>query len=111
MHAVLVIPVRSASTISWIDTNPSDYAGARRDAAPASRSPPAEDDPDESFVRVGESGDPFRGELVPGARLEEFVPGEPHWSLAGAEVPSFDFPRIGSGAAADEREGEGKLPR
>ncbi|HYI47562.1 MAG TPA: hypothetical protein VEX35_03770 [Allosphingosinicella sp.] len=50
----------------------------------------AEDDPEESFVRVEELGDPYRGELLPPMGLEEFipfVPGEPHWSLAGAEMP------------------------
>ena len=50
----------------------------------------AEDDPGESFVRLGELGDPYRGELVPAVAVDEFVPfapGEPHWSLAGAEMP------------------------
>jgi hypothetical protein len=50
----------------------------------------AEDDPGESFVRVPERGARYRGELIPPVALEEFVPfapGEPHWSLAGAEVP------------------------
>lgn len=48
----------------------------------------AEDDPNESFFR---SVGPFRGELVPQCRVEEFVPfvaGEPHWSLAGADKPA-----------------------
>ena len=48
----------------------------------------AEDDPGESFFR---SVEPYRGELVPQATIEEFVPfveGEPHWSLAGAEKPA-----------------------
>ena len=47
----------------------------------------AEDDPGESFFR---SAGPYRGELVPPATVEEFVPftpDEPHWSLAGAEKP------------------------
>ena len=33
----------------------------------------------------------YRGELVPSAAIEQFVPfaaGEPHWSLAGAEKPA-----------------------
>lgn len=48
------------------------------------------DDPDESFVRVGEKADPYRGALLPPALIEDFVrftEGEPHWSLAGAERP------------------------
>jgi hypothetical protein len=50
----------------------------------------AEDDPNESFVRVSLRGSPYRGELVPPMRLEEFIPftpGEPHWHEAGAEIP------------------------
>ena len=48
----------------------------------------AEWDPGESFFR---SADPYRGELLPAARVEEFVPfvaDEPHWTLAGAEKPA-----------------------
>ena len=48
----------------------------------------AEDDANESFFR---SVGPFRGELVPHCQIEEFVPfaaDEPHWSLAGAEMPA-----------------------
>ncbi|HEX8215481.1 MAG TPA: hypothetical protein VF582_08435, partial [Allosphingosinicella sp.] len=51
----------------------------------------AADDPETSFVRVAERGDPYRGELLPPVTIEEFVPftpGEPHWSLAGAEKPA-----------------------
>jgi hypothetical protein len=50
----------------------------------------AEDDPRESFVRLPERGLPYRADLLPPAIMEEFVPftpGEPHWSLAGAEKP------------------------
>lgn len=50
----------------------------------------AEDDPDETFVRLGEQGHPFRGELVSGASIEEFVPfggDEVSWRMVGAEVP------------------------
>lgn len=45
----------------------------------------AEDDPGESFFH---STHPYRGELVPACRVEEFVPfapGEAHWTLTGAE--------------------------
>ena len=48
----------------------------------------AEWDPGESFFRTNH---PFRGELLPAARVEEFVPfvpDEPHWTLAGAEKPA-----------------------
>jgi hypothetical protein len=51
----------------------------------------AEDDPETSFVRVAEHGYPYRGELLPPVTVEEYVPftpGEPHWSLAGAEKPA-----------------------
>ena len=34
----------------------------------------AEDDPGESFVRVGERSDPYRGELLPPVEVDEFVP-------------------------------------
>jgi hypothetical protein len=47
----------------------------------------AQDDPGESLFR---SAGPWRGELVPARRIEEFVPftpDEPHRSLAGAEKP------------------------
>ncbi|HVQ09027.1 MAG TPA: hypothetical protein VMS43_11400 [Allosphingosinicella sp.] len=64
----------------------------------------AEDDPNESFVRVSPQGSPYRGELVPPVGLEEFVPfmpGEPHWSLAGAEMPAallaLEAPKRGTG--------------
>ena len=42
------------------------------------------------FIRVGPGADPIRGALESGVQAEEvvpFVPGEAHWSLAGAEKP------------------------
>jgi hypothetical protein len=52
----------------------------------------AEDDPGESFVRIGERSDPYRGELLPAVQVDEFVPfaeGEAHWTLAGAVREGF----------------------
>jgi len=46
-------------------------------------------DPDESFVRLPDHGDPYRGELVPALAVEDaedFIEGEPHWSQAGVEA-------------------------
>ena len=54
----------------------------------------------------------YRGELVPSAAIEEFVPfaeGEPHWSLAGAEKPAMLIEyeeRQARRAAAAETEGD-----
>ena len=48
----------------------------------------AEQDPGQPFFR---SAEPYRGELIPPTGYEEFVPftpGEPHWTLAGAEIPA-----------------------
>jgi hypothetical protein len=49
------------------------------------------DDPQESFVRVGEGSQAYLGELEPATTLTEFVPfaeGEAPWMLAGAEKPA-----------------------
>ncbi|HYJ30282.1 MAG TPA: hypothetical protein VEW25_08080 [Allosphingosinicella sp.] len=49
----------------------------------------AADDPAESFVRLHERGNPYRGDLIPPGMLEDFVPfaaGEAPWTLAGAEM-------------------------
>jgi hypothetical protein len=67
----------------------------------------AEDDPDKSFVRVGERCNPFRGELVPPVAVEEYVPfvaGEAPWRMAGAEVPA-ELARIEDEIARREAEG------
>jgi hypothetical protein len=43
------------------------------------------------FIRTGPKADPYRGTFEPGVQIEEvlpFVPGEPHWSLAGADKPA-----------------------
>ena len=47
----------------------------------------AEEDPGQTFFR---SDDPYRGELVPPVRLEEypFAEGEENWRMAGAEIPA-----------------------
>lgn len=66
----------------------------------------AQDDPGESFFR---SAEPYRGELLPACQIEEFVPfapGEPHWSLAGAEVPA-ELARIEARLAGESADGEG----
>jgi hypothetical protein len=50
------------------------------------------DDPQESFVRVGEGSQAYLGELEPATSLTEFVPfaeGEAPWMLAGAEKPAW----------------------
>jgi hypothetical protein len=68
----------------------------------------AEDNPNESFVRLPERGLPYRGDLLPPAIMEEFVPfapEEPHWTLAGAEVPP-ELARY-----LEEGEGEGRRGR
>ena len=52
----------------------------------------AEVDANESFVRVGERSNPYRGELIPPTVIEDFVPfveDEPHWTLTGAEKPEM----------------------
>ena len=65
------------------------------------------DDPDEPFVRLPPGGDPFRGGLEPACAIEEWVPfaeGEPHWSLAGAEIVEVAEavePEVGVAAAVE----------
>jgi hypothetical protein len=49
-----------------------------------------EDDAAEPFVRVAETGDPYRGSLEPPGLVEDFAPfvaGEPDWRLAGDYDP------------------------
>ena len=70
----------------------------------------AEDDPGESFFRTAM---PYRGELLPAAIVEEFVPfadDEAHWSLAGAEM-SPELLRIEAAQiAGDAAEGDTPAP-
>lgn len=50
------------------------------------------DDPEASFVRLDERASPYLGTLESGADIEDadgFVPGEPHWRLAGADKPDW----------------------
>ncbi|MES2097279.1 MAG: hypothetical protein V4459_11030 [Pseudomonadota bacterium] len=57
----------------------------------------AEDDPDTPFVRVGEHGSAYRGELLPPVDFEDYdpiVPGEPHWSQIGAEPPPLAIAEV-----------------
>jgi hypothetical protein len=68
----------------------------------------AEDDPDSTFFR---SENPYRGELVPVAGMEEFVPfggDEAHWSRIGAAVPEwvaqFEAGQAAKAARSDARE-------
>lgn len=52
----------------------------------------AEGNPDEPFVTLPHNGDPYRGELLPPAEIEDFVPfaeGEGPWQMAGAELPEW----------------------
>jgi len=66
----------------------------------------AQDDPNESFFRTAM---PYRGELLPAAIVEEFVPfadGEAHWTLAGAEKPP-ELLRIEAQLAGEEADGQG----
>lgn len=66
-------------------------ADAAFDAGGEAAADAAEADPDESFVRVSEQGDPYRGELLPPVAMQEYVPfaaGEAHWHKAGAEMPA-----------------------
>ena len=47
-------------------------------------------DPGEPFVRLGDRGNPYLGELVPAVETEEFVPfteDEAPWQLAGLALP------------------------
>lgn len=48
----------------------------------------AADDPSESFVRIGDAGNPYLGELLPALSVEEYVPfveGEGPWAMTGAD--------------------------
>ena len=64
----------------------------------------------DSFVRVGDRMDAYRGTLVPVMDLEDyepFTPGEAPWSLAGAQVPPelAQFKAEQAAKAAEEAEG------
>ena len=67
-------------------------AGAAYDECGEAAIAAGADDPEESFVRVPETANPFLGELVPTVSSEEFVRfggDESHWTLAGAEKPAM----------------------
>jgi hypothetical protein len=52
----------------------------------------AEDDPEEAYVRLPRNGIPWRGELLPTAEIEEYVPfgdDEAPWEMTGAEMPAW----------------------
>jgi hypothetical protein len=72
----------------------------------------AEDDPGESFVRISEFDDPYRGELLPVFEMEDFEPfaeGEPHWSEVRPE-PEAEAPRAIADARKRRRKADGPGP-
>ncbi|HEX8667687.1 MAG TPA: hypothetical protein VF727_04870 [Allosphingosinicella sp.] len=89
-------------------------ARAAYDAGGEAAADGAEDDPETPFVRLPHLRNPCRGALVPPVRIEEFVPfvpGEGHWTDAGAEMsPDFaarvaavEAMRAGANAAPEPR--------